>query len=252
MILRGDGMYDSYKKTALSDDASIYNTDRERTEKQKWREMSKEQRRQYFADYYLRRILCILAGAAAVLFLIWHFMKPADETVLYVAVVDESLDTEKLKRMSEELNDRFKVDGRHKKVIIDDTFFMKDDALTRMEVYLHSNQLDVIIADETVWRELSGYGFLKRLDEFSGNPEKPKESHYEYKLLEANGYLDSDDISFEDQEVARGETAPYGVDISESRKFGEMKEYMEHPVFAIAEGAKNEERAEDFLDYLME
>ena len=245
-------MYDSYKKTALDDDASIYNADRERTEKQKWREMSKEQRRQYFADYYLRRILCILAGAAVGFFLIWHFMKTADETVLYVAVVDESLDTKKLERMSEELNDRFKVDGRHKKVIIDDTFFMKDDALTRMEVYLHNNQLDVIIADENVWRELSGYGFLKRLDEFLGNPEKLKESHYENKFLEANGYLDGDDISFEDEEVARGEMAPYGVDISESRKFGEMKEYMEHPVFAIAEGAKNEGHAEDFLDYLME
>lgn len=130
-------------------------------------------------------------------------MKTADETVLYVAVVDESLDTKKLERMSEELNDRFKVDGRHKKVIIDDTFFMKDDALTRMEVYLHNNQLDVIIADENVWRELSGYGFLKRLDEFLGNPEKLKESHYENKFLEANGYLDGDDISFEDEEVAR-------------------------------------------------
>lgn len=130
MIMRGDDMPDLKRKTALDDDASIYNTDRERTEKQKWREMDREQRKQYFADYYLRCFLYIIA--AAVLFGVWHFAKPADETVLYVAVIDESLDAEKLKRMTEELNDRFGADGKHKKVLVDDTFFMKDDALTRM------------------------------------------------------------------------------------------------------------------------
>lgn len=132
-------MPDLHKRTALGDDASIYNKDRERTEKQKWEKMNKEQRRQYFADYYLRRLLCIAAVAAAAVFLVWHFVKPADEAVLYVAVVDESLDEEMLKQMTEELNDRFGADGKHRKVLIDDTFFMKDDALTRMEVYLHSS-----------------------------------------------------------------------------------------------------------------
>lgn len=239
-------MPDLHKKTALGDDASIYNVDRERTEKQKWEEMNKEQRRQYFTDYYLRHLLCVLASLAAIVFLIWHFVKPADETVLYVAVVDEALDTEKLEIMTEELNERYGADGKHKKVLIDDTFFMKDDALTRMEVYLHSGQLDVIIADEDVWRELSGYGFLKRLDEIIDT------SGYEDKLLEANGYLDSEGISFEDHEVAMGEAAPYGIDIRESRRFGEMKEYMERPIFAIAQGTKHEKRAEDFLGYLME
>lgn len=236
-------MPDLHKRTALGDDASIYNKDRERTEKQKWEKMNKEQRRQYFADYYLRRLLCIAAVAAAAVFLVWHFVKPADEAVLYVAVVDESLDEEMLKQMTEELNDRFGADGKHRKVLIDDTFFMKDDALTRMEVYLHSSQLDVIIADEDVWRELAGYGFLKRLDAGLG---------YEEQFLEANGYLDSEDISFEDHEVAKGEAAAYGVDLSESGRFGEMKKYMEHPVFSIAEGTKHEGRARDFLDYLME
>lgn len=101
----------------------------------------------------------------------------------------------------------------------------------------------MIIADEDVWRELAGYGFLKRLDAGLG---------YEEQFLEANGYLDSEDISFEDHEVAKGEAAAYGVDLSESGRFGEMKKYMEHPVFSIAEGTKHEGRARDFLDYLME
>ena len=246
MNLRGESMPDLQKKTALDDDASIYKKDRSRTEKQKWEEMDKEQRRQYFADYYLRKMLGIAAGIFAFFFLGWHFLKPAEETVLYVAVVDELLDEEKLEEMTEELNERFGADGKQKKVLIDDTFFMKDDALTRMEVYLHSAQLDAVIADEAVWRELAGYGFFKRLDRLGEDLGGWEE------LLWTAGYLDSEDISFEDREVARGEAAPYGVNLAGSRRFGEMKEYMEHPVFAIAEGTENEERAVSFLDYLME
>lgn len=250
-------MPDLQKKTALDDNASIYNTDRGQTEKQKWKRMDKGQRRQYFADYYLKRLLCILAAAATVVFLFWHFLKPAEETVLYVAVVDESLDKEMLQEMTEELNERFGADGNHRKVLIDDTFFMKDDALTRMEVYLHSRQLDAVIADEAVWRELAGYGFFKELSgEPDGSFEESDKSYEEpgdtYEFLEAKGYLDSEDITFEDREVGKGETAPYGVSLAGSGRFAEMTEYMEHPVFAVAQGTKNEARAMDFLEYLVE
>ena len=68
MNLCGDDMPDLQKKTALDDDASIYKKDRSRTEKQKWEEMDKEQRRQYFADYYLRKMLGIVAGIFAFFF----------------------------------------------------------------------------------------------------------------------------------------------------------------------------------------
>ena len=153
-------------------------------------------------------------------------------------------------KMTEDLCERFGADGKHKKVLIDDTFFMKDDALTRMEVYLHSRQLDAVIADETVWRELAGYGFFKQLDEM---PEESfEESGDTYEFLETEGYLDSEDISFEDHEVGMGKKAPYGVSLAGSRRFKEMKAYMEHPVFAVARGTENEERAELFLEYLME
>lgn len=243
-------MPDLQKKTALDDDASIYRTDRSRTEKQKWEEMDKKQRRQYFADYYLGKMLGMAAGIFALFFLSWHFLKPADETVLYVAVVDESLDKEKLEEMTEDLCERFGADGKHKKVLIDDTFFMKDDALTRMEVYLHSRQLDAVIADETVWRELAGYGFFQQLDEMPD--EFFEESGDTYEFLETEGYLDSEDISFEDHEVGMGMKAPYGVSLAGSRRFKEMKAYMEHPVFAVTRGTENEERAELFLEYLME
>ena len=73
-----------------------------KTEKQKWLEMNKEQRKQYFLDYYLFPVSVagILIAVAALLG--WHFfLKPQAESVLYVAVVDDSLDEKKHAQMSE-------------------------------------------------------------------------------------------------------------------------------------------------------
>lgn len=60
-----------------------------KTEKQKWIEMNKEQRKQYFLDYYLFPVSVIAVILAIVCFLGWHFvLKPDEENVLYAAVVD--------------------------------------------------------------------------------------------------------------------------------------------------------------------
>ena len=45
------------KKTALDDDAYLYQKREEKTEKEKWSEMNRHQRMQYFLDYYLVKLL---------------------------------------------------------------------------------------------------------------------------------------------------------------------------------------------------
>ena len=44
-----------------------------KTEKQKWIEMNKEQRKQYFLDYYLFPVSVIAVILAIMCFLGWHF-----------------------------------------------------------------------------------------------------------------------------------------------------------------------------------
>ncbi|MGN0331755.1 MAG: hypothetical protein ACI4D9_01810 [Lachnospiraceae bacterium] len=237
-----------FKKTALDDDASIYQKHKVKTEKEKWREMDRKQRLQYFTDYYLGKCVIGILGIAVVALLIWNFFGSNEEIVLHVAVIDESLDEDRMEQMEKELIQFLGVDDKYEKIIIDDSFYSKKDALNKLEVYLHSNQIDVIISDYKTYHQYAGYGFFQDINDVLG---KSGETYQKDYVLAA-GYKESEEISFEDKETGQGEEKPYGVDISKSRRFNDMKKYIKQPVFAIAQGTKHKEQAVRFLEYLME
>lgn len=71
-----------------------------KSEKQKWHEMNREQRKQYFMDYYLFPLSVITVIVAVVCFLGWHFfLKPDEKNILYATVVDDSLDEKNRHRL---------------------------------------------------------------------------------------------------------------------------------------------------------
>lgn len=218
------------------------------TEKDKWDEMNGSQRWQYFKDYYLfiTVVVIVLVGIAA--FLCWHFWKPKAEHVLYVAVMDDSLDEEDIKKLQGQLEQRYHVDGKQKKVMIDDNFYTREDGITKLEVYLRNEQVDVIIADKEVFQQLAGYGFLQDMNTVL-DPEIFET--YEEDLCYAAGYRDTKGVSFEDRETGQGEVLPYGVDISGSA-FQETGSIQEEPILGIAAGAPNLGNGVDFIKFLFE
>lgn len=235
----------------MDDDASIYQRREKKTEKQKWKEMNAAQRKQYFLDYYLFPIGVGTAVVLTAVFLLWHFLKPKEETIFYAAVIDEELKEQKTQKLTGELEQLYGADGKYRRVMIDDSFYMKDGAQTKLEVYLHSRQIDVIILEEELYRQFAGYGFFKDIRRILDEEACLK---YEEYFLNAAGYRESEDgeVSFEDHETGQGEELPYGVDLSESRRFGEIKKYIKKPVLAVAENAPHPEHAAEFLDYIME
>lgn len=173
-----------------------------KTEKQKWIEMNKEQRKQYFLDYYLFPVSVIAVILAIMCFLGWHFfLKPDEENVLYAAVVDDSLDQEKQEQAVLDMQDILGADGKYKQVHIDDSFYLKDGALDKIQVYLHSQQIDVLILDQDVFEEFAGYGYFQSLDELAGEDLAEK---YDTDYVYAAGYRDTDEVSFEDHETGQG------------------------------------------------
>lgn len=222
-----------------------------KTEKQKWMELNREQRKQYFLDYYLFPVSVAAVILAVVCLLGWHFfLKPQPENVLYAAIVDDSLDAKKQAQAVTEVSELLGADGKYRQVYIDDSFYLKDGALDKIQVYLHSEQIDVLILDQDVFEEFAGYGYFRSLDELTeDNLAEKYGTTYEY----AAGYRDSDEVSFEDHETGQGETKPYGLSLSGNNRFTEMSGgYLEHPVFAVAVDAPNPENALKFLDYLMD
>ena len=139
------------KKTALDDDAYLYQKREEKTEKEKWSEMNRHQRMQYFLDYYLVKLLVFTGIILAVVLFVWNFIsKSKEDTVLYVAVVDEALQTEGTEKLKKELTEYLGADGKYRKIIIDDSFYLDDGGLEKLEVYLYNKQIDVVIADEAL------------------------------------------------------------------------------------------------------
>lgn len=220
-----------------------------KSEVRKWSEMDRQQKIQYLKDYYLLPAAGVILLIAVAVSLIWHVARPRTENLLYAAVIDESLDEKKLAQVTADMSNLLGADGKRKTVQIDDSFYVKDGALDKLQVYLHSQQIDVVILDRELFEEYAGYGYFESLDEVTeGDLEKKYGESYQY----AAGYKEDDEVSFEDHETGQGEVKPYGISLSGDNRFTEMSEYIKDPVFAVAVGTKNPENALKFLEYLME
>lgn len=220
-----------------------------KSEVRKWPEMNRQQKIQYLKDYYLLPAVGVILLIAVAVSLIWHVARPRTENLLYAAVIDESLDEKKLAQVTADMSNLLGADGKRKTVQIDDSFYVKDGALDKLQVYLHSQQIDVVILDRELFEEYAGYGYFESLDEVT---EEDLEKKYGESYQYAAGYKEDDEVSFEDHETGQGEVKPYGISLSGDNRFTEMSEYIKDPVFAVAVGTKNPENALKFLEYLME
>lgn len=220
-----------------------------KSEVRKWPEMDRQQKIQYLKDYYLLPAVGVILLIAVAVSLIWHVARPRTENLLYAAVIDESLDEKKLAQVTADMSNLLGADGKRKTVQIDDSFYVKDGALDKLQVYLRSQQIDVVILDRELFEEYAGYGYFESLDEVT---EEDLEKKYGESYQYAAGYKEDDEFSFEDHETGQGEVKPYGISLSGDNRFTEMSEYIKDPVFAVAVGTKNPENALKFLEYLME
>ena len=211
--------------------------------------MDRQQKIQYLKDYYLLPAVGVILLIAVAVSLIWHVARTRTENLLYAAVIDESLDEKKLAQVTADMSNLLGADGKRKTVQIDDSFYVKDGALDKLQVYLHSQQIDVVILDRELFEEYAGYGYFESLDEVT---EEDLEKKYGESYQYAAGYKEDDEVSFEDHETGQGEVKPYGISLSGDNRFTEMSEYIKDPVFAVAVGTKNPENALKFLEYLME
>lgn len=123
---------------------------------------------------------------------------------------------------------------------------MREGGLDKLQVYLFNSQIDVVIADRSLYTQLAGLGYFQSMEAVLGD----KGDVYEKRYLITAGYKDSEEVSFEDNETGQGEELPYGIELSSSKRYMELARYAQEPVFAVAQGAPNEERAVEFLEYL--
>lgn len=208
--------------------------------------MTWKQKLGYFKDYYLFHTLCIAAAAAVGILLIWHFLLRDDEVALYVAVVNESLETEDEEKLRVNLGQALGLDADD--IMVDDGFYLEGDGLNKLEIYLKNSQIDVLIADREDYELLCGFGFLKDLRQVcdSGVLEGCRE-----QLVYAAGYLESEEISFEDHETGQGERLTYGFDMAGTDFCSSICNALENPVIGVAENTKHADMAVRCIRWLL-
>ena len=237
-----------FESTVLEDNADIYNKE-QKSEKESFSQMSGKDKWNHFKDYYLLKVLTGMAVIGIVIFIVYSIFKPKVENVLYVAVVDVQLNEDEKLALIEQLEERYGADGEMQKVIIDDSIYTNDDGYTKLEVYLSASSVDVIIANEDVFKEFAALGYMTDMNEFENSANGMFESYY----VEAAGYLEEDEstITFEDTQSGRGEVLPYGIDIAGSRTFDKLNDALETPVAGVVINSEHKDNAVEFLKLLI-
>lgn len=215
------------------------------SEKQKWSNMEKEQKIQYITDYYLVKGIVLIAGILCIIFLIWSFLKPKEESLLYIAVIDKELEQTEKTQLKEKMSEIYGVD--EERIQIDDSFYLASQGQQKLEVYLYNQQVDAIIASEDVFRQYAAFGFFDEMPKVLADSEQEKyKQDYQY----AAGYEEKEEVSFEDNETGEREKLPYGIGLSS--KENSLNLSLDGYVYAIVLNAPHKENAVKLLNCIID
>ncbi|MDO5522083.1 MAG: hypothetical protein Q4G58_16430 [bacterium] len=212
-----------------------------------WKTLSGKQKLVYFRDYYLVKALCILAAIAMIGYLCFSILHK-DQTILYVACIDDVLDEQAVKELEERLKEELGNEDKHALVMVDDSFYTSEDGIHKLEVYLSGRQVDLIVAAEDTYKQLAAYGFMQDLNQVMDAKELEINKA---KLMYTAGYKDSDEISFEDQETGKGDILPYGIKIKDSTQYKEVAGTLKNPVIGCTSNTKQNENAKKILETML-
>ncbi len=215
---------------------------------EQWENLNRRQKWQYFVDYYLKKTIMILAALFIVIFLLWNFLKPQDVTILKVAVVNETLDSQKKQNLQEELLKALGKTGKNEKVVIDDSYGNSESDLSRLSILMNAHEIDAIICNEEDFKQFAGEGYFKDITKVLNADEQKEWSDL---FVNTAGYLDKEDAKPDYDGTQKGPVKEYGIDISDSAVYKELCVTSKHPVFAFTVEAGNTQNAEKLLQKLL-
>ena len=234
----------SDKKTVLDDSAAIYHPHEERSERETWKELKGFSAKwTHFKSYYLRNSLLVLAVLALLGYIVYTFVRPKKEEMLFVAIVDGVVGSVATEELQKEYQEYFGLDEETQMMVFDNTMMLsaKGDANSsqRFTAYLFAQELDVIIATESCFREIAG-GCCFPLAEML--PEDIYAQQKERFCLASK----QDDYGNE----IEGSEQPYGLYVTDLLS---ISPYCKEPVvFAICGNSQRKENAEAFLRFLLQ
>ena len=232
------------KDTRLNENADIYKKRKEVIpEKQKLKNMTMKERFQYFNDYYRNKTIVTVIVIVALVSILYTVLSPKPDTILYAAIVNDSLDEEKKNDLITDFASKADIDLNSKEIMLDNSFFISDEnpsvsmgSEQKLAVYINAKDVDVIITDEEHFAQYQNQGFFDNLSEHL-----PTDL---YSDLSNSFYLANDT---EDNSVNA-----YGIYLDKSKVYKETGSIMEKPVIGIVTNSGNKEYSVEFIRYLFE
>lgn len=232
----------SEKKTALDDNASIYQRREEKSDRAKWKELKGFKAKwNHFKDYYLLKTFIWACVIGFVGYMIYEMVAPEKEQLIYVAVLDTVLMNDVTEELKTGFAERMGMDEKKQTMVFDNTMNIsntRDAASAQMfTVHAYVGDIDVLIASESVLEQYAG-NYIINMETFL-----PKELYA--AVSDRLCYMGTDPLA-EDPESGY----PFGIYITD---LVEKSPYCnDNLVLAICGNSERKENAEEFIRYLLE
>lgn len=236
------------KETRLQEEAYIYKKRKGQGEKQKWKELGRREKLQYFKDYYLKKVVIGAVVAGFGIWLLSVMLSPKEETALYIAMINSASLQETEGGIAENLADILECEAADS-IVIDSSYFMQLDgmdqgslgSIQKMSAQAYSGMLDIVIADEEEFHYFARQGYFMDLAE--ALPTNLYSHLSDYIYLDQMEREEGDSIEY-------GEKLAYGIYLKDFARFAEMETGMENPVFGIVANTEKRKNAVKTLKYL--
>lgn len=212
------------KQTVLKEDASIYQKREQKSEKQKWSEMDRKARIEYFNEYYRGKLIWLVIGVGAGIWLLYSILGPKVDQVLYVAVINDYWNDKAVDALQTDLKEYLGSDSKWEEVLVDDIFYFKDDSssdaaqyLQKLAAYIFAGDVDLLISDEDQFGVYASQDYFHNLAE----------------VLPADLYDEVKDYLVYYVTEEGGDSIPVGIRLGSSKVFRAMNGYEEDPVLGI-------------------
>lgn len=244
-------MVDTGKKTALDDNADIYNmpVDGERSEHEKWAKLNRLERVQYFKDYYLKKV--IVTGLIIVFFaaLVITVISPHPHSVVSLAVINDYWDDDAVDSLCEKLSTQMDLDPKTQDVMIDDSYFFgkgtgvtsagEDNAAVfeKFITLVMAGDINCVVCDKDRFNNFVKAGYFLTVPEVLG----ADTDKYSDRLLYGRTEDDTSDKA-------------YGISMKGTTFLTDMKAYLPDTVLAFTASAKDEdiEYLKEFTEYALQ
>lgn len=248
------------KETALSDNAEIYTPHKDIDEKEKWKAMSKEEKKTHFKDYYAVPLLVGLIVVAIAGYLIGDAILGYRNIVFMATIINDDMEAETLDEFNKDFLEYLGYDHKKDRSNVCDGFIVSGgsgaDSVSATEAitsYIYAKQLDAMIADEDTFNHYASLGCFLDLTDILTEEQYEKYSDYIYypEIKKIEG--DNTNVPVPEKETIRPkETYPCGIYLGESDIYKELKGVQPNPVIGIVATSGHREEAVKFLEYLFQ